>query len=136
MNATQRPKSFPDGLAKSLRERPEILVPMQAIRECMAMPEGYDLKKILTRQMRRVGVKVSNRIMATRLLTHKGRVVGALGLQTRTGAFVIIRAKAVILCCGAAGRLGLPRPAISTGPTRTRPTRATATRWRITPAPS
>jgi len=31
-----------------------------------------------------------------------------MGLQTRTGAFVIIRAKAVILCCGAAGRLGLP----------------------------
>src|SRR5256712_5826451 len=74
----------------------------------LPMPEGYDLKKILTRQMRRVGVKVSNRIMATRLLTHDGRVVGALGVQPRRGAFVVIRAKAVILCCGAAGRLGLP----------------------------
>jgi succinate dehydrogenase/fumarate reductase flavoprotein subunit len=74
----------------------------------LPMPEGYDLKKILTRIMRRVGVKVSNRIMATRLLTHEGRVVGAMGLHTRTGAFAIIRAKAVILCCGAAGRLGLP----------------------------
>src|SRR5712664_4212783 len=74
----------------------------------LPMPEGYDLKKILTRVMRRVGVQVSNRIMGTRLLTHDGRVVGALGLQTRTGAFVVIRAKAVILCCGAAGRLGLP----------------------------
>jgi hypothetical protein len=30
MNAKQRLKSFPDGLTKSLRERPEILVPMQA----------------------------------------------------------------------------------------------------------
>ena len=74
----------------------------------LPMPEGYDLKKILTRQMRRVGVKVSNRIMGTRLLTDRGRVVGALGLNTRTGAFVVIRARAVILCCGAAGRLGLP----------------------------
>jgi succinate dehydrogenase/fumarate reductase flavoprotein subunit len=74
----------------------------------LPMPEGYDLKKILTRVMRRVGVKVSNRIMGTRLLMENGRVVGALGLQTRTGDFVIIRAKAVILCCGAAGRLGLP----------------------------
>jgi succinate dehydrogenase/fumarate reductase flavoprotein subunit len=74
----------------------------------LPMPEGYDLKKILTRVMRRVGVKVSNRIMATRLLTHDGRVVGAMGLHTRTGAFAIIRARAVILCCGAAGRLGLP----------------------------
>jgi succinate dehydrogenase/fumarate reductase flavoprotein subunit len=74
----------------------------------LPMPEGYDLKKILTRVMRRVGVKVSNRIMATRLLTDEGRVVGAMGLHTRTGAFAIIRARAVILCCGAAGRLGLP----------------------------
>ena len=74
----------------------------------LPMPEGYDLKKILTRMLRRVGVKVSNRIMGTRLLLHDGRVVGALGLNTRTGAFVVIRAKAVILCCGAAGRLGLP----------------------------
>jgi succinate dehydrogenase/fumarate reductase flavoprotein subunit len=74
----------------------------------LPMPEGYDLKKILTRQMRRVGVKVSNRIMGTRLLTEGGRVVGAMGLHTRTGAFVVIRARAVILCCGAAGRLGLP----------------------------
>ena len=53
----------------------------------LPMPEGYDLKKILTRVMRRVGVQVSNRIMGTRLLTHEGRVVGAMGLQTRTGAF-------------------------------------------------
>jgi succinate dehydrogenase/fumarate reductase flavoprotein subunit len=74
----------------------------------LPMPEGYDLKKILTRQMRRVGVKVSNRIMGTRLLVDRGRVVGAMGLNTRTGAFVVIRARAVILCCGAAGRLGLP----------------------------
>jgi succinate dehydrogenase/fumarate reductase flavoprotein subunit len=74
----------------------------------LPMPEGYDLKKILTRQLRRLGVKVSNRIMATRLLTAGGRVIGAMGLHTRTGAFVVIRARAVILCCGAAGRLGLP----------------------------
>src|SRR5262249_53540922 len=32
----------------------------------LPMPEGYDLKKILTRKVRRAGVKVSNRIMATR----------------------------------------------------------------------
>lgn len=74
----------------------------------LPMPEGYDLKKILTRKVRRAGVKVSNRIMATRLLTDGGRVVGAMGFHTRTGAFVVIQAQAVILCCGAAGRLGLP----------------------------
>ncbi len=74
----------------------------------LPMPEGYDLKKILTRVIRRTGVRVLNRIMATRLLTDGGRVVGALGFDTRQGHFVVIKAKAVILCCGAAGRLGLP----------------------------
>src|SRR3954467_14029036 len=38
----------------------------------LPMPEGYDLKKILTRTIRRAGVRVSNRVMATRLLTTAG----------------------------------------------------------------
>ncbi len=75
----------------------------------LPMPEGYDLKKILTRMIRRSGVRVSNRVMATRLLTHAdGRIAGVLGLNVRDGSFQVIRAKAVILCCGASGRLGLP----------------------------
>jgi len=74
----------------------------------LPMPEGYDIKKLLTRAMRRVGVKTENRIMATRVLTDEGRAVGVLGLNVRTGEFVIGRSKVVILCCGAAGRLGLP----------------------------
>lgn len=74
----------------------------------LPMPEGYDIKKILTRTLRRTGVKTENRVMATRVLLDEGRAVGALGFNVRTGGFVVIRAKAVILCCGAAGRLGLP----------------------------
>jgi succinate dehydrogenase/fumarate reductase flavoprotein subunit len=74
----------------------------------LPMPEGYDIKKLLTRAIRRVGVKTENRVMATRVLTDEGRAVGVLGLNVRTGGFVIVRSKAVILCCGAAGRLGLP----------------------------
>ncbi len=77
-------------------------------RYVLPMPEGYDLKKILCRKIRRVGVRVENRIMATRLLLDSGRVAGAMGFNTRTGEFVVIRAKAVILSCGACGRLGLP----------------------------
>jgi succinate dehydrogenase/fumarate reductase flavoprotein subunit len=49
-----------------------------------------------------------NRVMATRLLVENGRVAGVLGFDTRSGEFTVIRAKAVILCCGASGRLGLP----------------------------
>ncbi len=74
----------------------------------LPMPEGYDIKKILTRQLRRNGVRVENRFMATRVLMDEGRATGALGFNIRTGEFVVIRAKAVILSCGAAGRLGLP----------------------------
>jgi succinate dehydrogenase/fumarate reductase flavoprotein subunit len=74
----------------------------------LPMPEGYDLKKILTRNIKRGGVTVLNRVMATRLLKDGERVVGVLGFDTRTGEFTVIKAKAVILCCGASGRLGLP----------------------------
>jgi succinate dehydrogenase/fumarate reductase flavoprotein subunit len=74
----------------------------------LPMPEGYDLKKILTRNIKRAGVQVINRVMATRLLKEGDRVVGVLALDTRSGEFTVIRAKAVILCCGASGRLGLP----------------------------
>jgi succinate dehydrogenase/fumarate reductase flavoprotein subunit len=74
----------------------------------LPMPEGYDLKKILTRLIKRSGVRIVNRMMATRLLTDNGRIAGVLGFDVRTGGFEVIRAKAVILCCGASGRLGLP----------------------------
>src|SRR3954447_9800082 len=77
-------------------------------RYVLPMPEGYDLKRILTRLIRRSGVRVVNRVMGTRLLTSGGRVAGLIGLDVRDGSVVVIRAKAVILCCGASGRLGLP----------------------------
>lgn len=72
------------------------------------MPEGHDLKKILARVIRRSGVTVENRVMATRVLMDEGAAAGALGFNVRTGEFLAIRAKAVVLACGAAGRLGLP----------------------------
>jgi succinate dehydrogenase/fumarate reductase flavoprotein subunit len=74
----------------------------------LPMPEGYDLKKILMRVLKRAGVQIINRVMATRLLKDGDRVVGVLGFDTRTGQYTVIRAKAVILACGASGRLGLP----------------------------
>ena len=74
----------------------------------LPMPEGYDLKKILTRRIRRAGIRVENRVMGTRLLVDRGRVAGVIGLDVRDGGFAVVRARAVILCCGASGRLGLP----------------------------
>lgn len=74
----------------------------------LPMPEGKDLKKILARQVKRHQVKVTNRVMATRVMVQDGRAIGAVGLDVRSGDFVVIQAKAVILCTGACGRLGLP----------------------------
>ncbi|MEM8501670.1 MAG: fumarate reductase/succinate dehydrogenase flavoprotein subunit [Cyanobacteria bacterium P01_D01_bin.1] len=74
----------------------------------LPMPEGKDLKKILTRQVKRHKVRVTNRVMATRVMVKDGRVIGAVGFDVRKGDFVVIQAKAVVLCTGACGRLGLP----------------------------
>lgn len=75
----------------------------------LPMPEGHDIKKVLYRQLKRAKIAISNRIVCTRLLTDgEGAVSGVMGFDCRTAEFNIIRAKAVILCCGAAGRLGLP----------------------------
>ena len=75
----------------------------------LPMPEGHNVKKVLYRQLRRLQVKITNRFMATRLLTAAdGRIAGAIGVNTRTGEFLVVRAKSVVLAAGAAGRLGLP----------------------------
>ncbi|MEB3359013.1 MAG: fumarate reductase/succinate dehydrogenase flavoprotein subunit [Synechococcales bacterium] len=74
----------------------------------LPMPEGKDLKKILARQVKRHKVNVTNRVMATRVMVQNGRVTGAVGFDVRSGDFVVIQAKAVVLCTGACGRLGLP----------------------------
>src|SRR6201991_966812 len=75
----------------------------------LPMPNGETVKKALYRQLRRARLLISNRYMATRLLTGKdGQVAGAIAVNTRTAEFLVVKAKAVILCMGAAGRLGLP----------------------------
>jgi len=75
----------------------------------LPMPNGETVKTALYRQLRRARLLISNRYMATRLLTGgDGRIAGAIAVNTRTAEFLVVRAKAVILCMGAAGRLGLP----------------------------
>ena len=75
----------------------------------LPMPEGHDIKRVLYRRLKRVRIGITNRLVATRLLTATdGSMAGAMAFDCRTGDFHVIRAKAVILCTGAAGRLGLP----------------------------
>ncbi len=78
----------------------------------LPMPEGKDVKKALYRVLRqrkmRERIRIENRLMPVRVLTEGGRAVGAAALHTRTGEFVAVGAKAVILATGPCGRLGLP----------------------------
>lgn len=78
----------------------------------LPMPEGKDVKKALYRVLRqrsmREKIRIENRLMPVRVLTRDGRAVGAAALHTRTGEFVAVGAKAVILATGPCGRLGLP----------------------------
>jgi succinate dehydrogenase/fumarate reductase flavoprotein subunit len=62
---------------------------------------GHDMKPCLHREVVRRGVKIFDRVMATALLTENGRegapVVGATGVNVRTGEFYVFRAKATVL---------------------------------------
>ncbi|MGO4380313.1 fumarate reductase/succinate dehydrogenase flavoprotein subunit [Pseudoduganella sp. RAF53_2] len=75
----------------------------------LPMPEGHDIKKVLYRRLKRARVEITNRLVATRLLTAKdGSIAGAMAFDCRTADFHVIRARTVVLATGAAGRLGLP----------------------------
>ena len=62
---------------------------------------GHDMKPCLHREVVRGGVKIFDRVMATSLLTAGGRegapVVGATGVNVRTGEFYVVAAKASVL---------------------------------------
>jgi succinate dehydrogenase/fumarate reductase flavoprotein subunit len=62
---------------------------------------GANYKPLLRRECKRLGVNLLDRTSATSLLTedgaHGSRAVGATGIDCHTGAFVVVRAKALIL---------------------------------------
>ena len=62
--------------------------------------DGRDIKKRLTEQCLKRGVKIFNRVAGTGLLTNRERVVGATGVNMRTGEFHVFKAKAVIMATG------------------------------------
>jgi succinate dehydrogenase/fumarate reductase flavoprotein subunit len=72
---------------------------------------GTTFKPALKRECERLGAKIYDRVMATSLLTEKGlqgaRVVGATGVNARTGEFMIFKSKAAILCSSSGGSLWL-----------------------------
>jgi succinate dehydrogenase/fumarate reductase flavoprotein subunit len=70
---------------------------------------GSTLKPVLKKECERLGVKIYDRVMGTSLLNEKGiqgaKVVGATGINTRTGEFMIFKAKAVVLSTAGIGSI-------------------------------
>ncbi|MBN2125445.1 MAG: FAD-dependent oxidoreductase, partial [Deltaproteobacteria bacterium] len=69
--------------------------------------DGRPLKDKLTREAKRRGAKIINRVMVTDLLTRQGEVCGALGVGTRYATIYVFHAKSVVLSAGGkTGRMG------------------------------
>ena len=70
---------------------------------------GNTLKPCLHKEMKRLGVGIYDRVMATSLLTEGGKqgakVIGATGVNERTGEFYVFKAKATVLAMARVGPL-------------------------------
>jgi succinate dehydrogenase/fumarate reductase flavoprotein subunit len=62
--------------------------------------EGQTIKMRLARKIRRMGVRVVDYVLVTKLLKHDGRVVGAVGFHVLDGTPHVFRAKTVVLALG------------------------------------
>ncbi len=71
-----------------------------------------DLKMKLGTAARKAGTRVLDRTMLTSIITRDGIAIGATAVNTRTGKFVVIKAKVILLATGAASRL-YPYPGAS-----------------------
>lgn len=77
---------------------------------------GTTFKPALYKECKRLGVEINDRTMATSLLTEGGtqgsKVVGATGVNGRTGEFIVFKAKATILCMARPTRIWLFSPGL------------------------
>ena len=65
---------------------------------------GLKIKPMLARAVRKAKVSLLDRTMLVDVLTNQGRVVGATAVNTRSGEFIVIKAKAVVVATGGCGR--------------------------------
>ena len=74
---------------------------------------GKQLKPLLAREAKRLGVQTLEKFALSGLLTSNGEVIGGVGFHIRTGKFYTIKARATILATGNTNRIfenpsGLP----------------------------
>ena len=68
----------------------------------------HDVKPKMAKMCAERGVKTINRLMMIDIMTADGRVTGATCFDTRTGEFVIVKAKAVVVATGMFCRMYQP----------------------------
>ncbi|MFC1956079.1 FAD-binding protein [Chloroflexota bacterium] len=66
---------------------------------------GRSMMATLKRMASQCKIDIADHTMITNLLTSNGRVIGAAGLDIRSGDFLVIKTKAVVLATGGAQRL-------------------------------
>ena len=69
------------------------------------LSSGRSMTEALKKGTREYRIDFAEHIMITNLLKKNGRIAGAVGIDIRTGNFLVIKAKAVILATGGAMRL-------------------------------
>jgi len=72
--------------------------------------KGGTMKKCLMDEVKRRGIEIVERTMAVDLLTNDLKVVGAVGLNTRSGELTAYHAKSVVMCTGSASRTYIVNP--------------------------
>jgi succinate dehydrogenase/fumarate reductase flavoprotein subunit len=75
--------------------------PEQKLSNVVIRVWGTTFKPALKKECKRLGVKIYDRVMVTSLLTDGGvqgaRVIGATGINNRTGEFMLFKSKATVL---------------------------------------
>jgi succinate dehydrogenase/fumarate reductase flavoprotein subunit len=72
---------------------------------CVGDYTGREMMQGLVDEARKLKIKYTDEFFVSKLLTVKGQVVGAIGINIKNAQIVVFQAKSVILATGGAGRM-------------------------------
>lgn len=72
---------------------------------CIGDYTGREMMQAMVDEARKLKIKYSDEFFVSKLLKKNDIVIGAFGVNLKTGEFVLFQAKAVILATGGAGRM-------------------------------
>lgn len=64
---------------------------------------GFKAPDTVRKHAAKIGVQIIDRTMITDLLTHEGRVIGAIGISAEEADLLVVHAKATVICTGGSG---------------------------------